>query len=93
MSDTAEQEPAGNIPGKYSYWPATRRLTAWLLASWLVLTFGILFFARELAAVSFFGWSLPFYMAAQGLSLFYVLILSLYSLAMRRIERDGKGTA
>ncbi|MFZ6845854.1 DUF4212 domain-containing protein [Undibacterium sp. RuTC16W] len=69
------------------YWRHTRQLTAILLASWLTLTFGILFFARELVAYTFFGWTLSFYMAAQGLTLFYVLLLAILSIVMRRIER------
>lgn len=70
-----------------AYWRHTRQLTAILLASWLALTFGVLFFARELASYTFFGWPLSFYMAAQGLTLFYVLLLAILSIVMRRIER------
>ncbi len=90
MSEAEQQAPA---PAKFRCWPQTRRLSAWLLASWLALTFGTLFFARELSGLYFSGWSLSFYMAAQGLSLFYVLILAAYSLAMRRIESAGKDAA
>ncbi|WP_394777680.1 DUF4212 domain-containing protein [Undibacterium sp.] len=88
MSDTDQQ---AHVPPGFRHWPQTRRLTVWLLASWFVLTFGMLFFARELSGIYFFGWSLSFYMAAQGLSLFYVLILAIYSLMMRRFEKTAKG--
>ncbi|MCU6434562.1 DUF4212 domain-containing protein [Undibacterium sp. Jales W-56] len=69
------------------YWRHTRQLTVILLASWLLLTFGVLFFARELALYTFFGWPFSFYMAAQGLTLFYVLLLAVLSFVMRRIEQ------
>ncbi|MFZ6646276.1 DUF4212 domain-containing protein [Undibacterium sp. TJN25] len=93
MSDTDQQAPTSataSTTASFRHWPQTRKLSAWLLACWFVLTFGTLFFARELSGIYFFGWSLSFYMAAQGLSLFYVLILAAYSLAMRRVEKAGR---
>ena len=79
-------------PEKFSrpYWRQTRRLTSILLVTWFTLTFGILFFARELTSVQFFGWSFSFYMAAQGLTLIYVVILGIFSLYSHRIERLDK---
>lgn len=72
------------------YWRQTRRLTVALLFLWFILTFGILFFARELTSIQFFGWSFSFYMAAQGLTLIYVVILGIFSLYSHRIERLNK---
>ncbi|MBI3285097.1 MAG: DUF4212 domain-containing protein [Burkholderiales bacterium] len=72
------------------YWRQTKRLSATLLASWFLLNFCILFFARELSNFSFFGWPFSFYMAAQGLTLIYVLILAIYSLCMRKILRANQ---
>ena len=72
------------------YWQQTRRLTVALLFLWFILTFGILFFARELTSIQFFGWSFSFYMAAQGLTLIYVVILGIFSLYSHRIERLNK---
>ena len=69
------------------YWRRTKRLTSILLLCWLGLTFGCLFFARELADITCFGWPLSFYMAAQGLTLSYVLLLAVYSLGMHWITR------
>ncbi|MDO8653289.1 MAG: DUF4212 domain-containing protein [Undibacterium sp.] len=73
-----------------TYWRQTRRLTLFLLFSWFVLSFGILYFARELAAFNFFGWPLSVYMAAQGLTLFYVVILAIFSVRSHGIERVQK---
>jgi putative solute:sodium symporter small subunit len=58
-----------------------------LLAAWAVVSFLVLFFAREMDGFNFFGWPLPLYLAGQGLLLFYVLLLAIYSIAMRSIER------
>jgi putative solute:sodium symporter small subunit len=45
------------------------------------------FFARELAGLSLFGWPLSFYLAAQGAALIYLAILGAYALGMRRFDR------
>lgn len=85
-----EQLPLPNRPHS-SYWRQTKRLTVTLLAVWLVMTFGILFFARELTSIRFFGWTLSFYMAAQGLTIMYVILLGIFSLCSHRIEeRDNR---
>jgi putative solute:sodium symporter small subunit len=70
------------------HWRRTRRTTALLLLVWLASSFCTVFFARELAAWSLFGWPLPFYLAAQGASLLYLAILGVYVLAMRRADRQ-----
>ena len=72
----------------YSYWRQTKRLTSALLFVWCVLTFSVLFFARELASLQFFGWPFSFYMTAQGLTLIYVLILGIFSFYSHRIEES-----
>jgi putative solute:sodium symporter small subunit len=68
------------------HWQRTRRLTALLLALWLVTTFCSVFFARELAGFSVFGWPLSFYLAAQGAALVYLAIIGAYALAMHRFD-------
>ena len=74
------------------YWQQTRRLTTTLLLVWLVLSFGTLYFARELASIHFFGWPFSFYMAAQGLTLLYVVILAIFSVGSHWIERQHKNS-
>ncbi|MEO6920216.1 MAG: DUF4212 domain-containing protein [Collimonas sp.] len=70
-----------------THWRSTRRLTLALLLVWFGLTFGVIFFARELANMTLFGWPLSFYMAAQGLALGYLLIVAVYTWQMRSIDR------
>lgn len=76
------------VIARAAHWRRTRRVTGLLLALWLGTTFFSVFFARELAHLSVFGWPLSFYLAAQGASLTYLAIIGAYALAMRRIDRD-----
>ncbi len=69
------------------HWRATRRLTATLLLAWLVTSFCAVFFARELAGFTIFGWPLSFYLAAQGASLAYLAIIGIYAWRMRRLDQ------
>jgi putative solute:sodium symporter small subunit len=68
------------------YWQKTRIFTLQLLLVWFVLTFGIVFFARELSTLTILGWPFSFYMAAQGLTLFYVALVGAYAWRMRRLD-------
>jgi putative solute:sodium symporter small subunit len=45
------------------------------------------YFARELANITVFGWPLSFYMAAQGASLVCLAIIGVYAWRMRRFDR------
>ena len=73
------------------HWARVRRLTLALLLLWFIVTFGVIFFARELSALSLFGWPLPFYMAAQGSTLIYLLIIGVYALAMKKLDALAVG--
>ncbi len=57
-----------------------------LLAIWLVVTFAAIFYARELAGLTLFGWSVSYYLAAQGALLAYLAIVGVYALKMRALE-------
>jgi putative solute:sodium symporter small subunit len=75
-----------------NFWDKTRRLTMTLLGLWFVVTFGAVFFARELDRVNLFGWPLSFYMAAQGIMLVYLAIVVVYTIRMGRAERQLQQT-
>jgi len=68
------------------YWRKTRALTLVLLGFWMLITFGLAWFARELNEFSLFGFPLGFYMAAQGTLLIYLLLIWYYNWRMRRLE-------
>lgn len=68
------------------YWRRVLRLTGALLLAWSVLTFGGVFFARDLA-FEFFGWPFSFWLAAQGAVIGYVLLVTGYAWALNRLDR------
>jgi putative solute:sodium symporter small subunit len=74
------------LAARSRHWQRTRSLTTVLLIVWLAATFFSVFFARELAGLSLFGWPLSFYLAAQGASLIYLAILAAYAFSMRRLD-------
>jgi putative solute:sodium symporter small subunit len=86
-SDGLEQRRARVHAARAAHWARTRRLTALLLALWLATGFCTVFFARDLAHLSVFGWPLSFYLAAQGASLIYLAIIGGYAWRMRVLDR------
>lgn len=83
---------------KRRYWRKNVQLTSVLTCIWLLVTFGFSYFAGSAAHIVWFGWPLPFYMAAQGVLIIYVLIVWYYAHAMTALdaqyerepcERDG----
>ena len=73
-----------------SRWRRTRWLVTALLAVWLAVTFGVAWFARELA-FEFFGWPFSFWVAAQGALFVYLLIVVVYNRKMDRLDADLDG--
>ena len=69
------------------FWIRTRRLTVALGLLWFVLTFGTIFFARELSRFTLFGWPFSYYMVAQGTTLIYLAIVGVYAWRMRQLDR------
>ena len=78
--------PYRDLRRRSALWRRIRRLTLILLAIWFGVTFAAIFFARELAGLTLFGWSVSFYIAAQGALLVYVAIVGIYALAMEALE-------
>lgn len=69
-----------------AYWRRNLKLTALLMAVWLLVTFAPIFFARQLNEITLFGWPLAFYMGAQGALIVYVLVVWLYARWMNRLD-------
>jgi putative solute:sodium symporter small subunit len=80
---------------QHLYWRNNLRLIGVLAAIWFLVTFGVSYCAGALAPIVFFGWPLPFYVAAQGALIVYVLIVWYYAKAMNDLddefERDIEG--
>ncbi len=75
------------LAARAAHWQRSRRFTLALLLLWFGTTFGTVFFARDLAGVSLFGWPLSFYLAAQGATLVYLAIIGIYAWRMARLDR------
>ncbi len=75
-----------SVEQRIRYWRTTLRLTLGLLVLWFLVTFGVSFFARELD-FTFFGWPFSFWMAAQGSLLIYGIIITVYAVAMGRLDK------
>lgn len=76
--------PAANA----RYWRAVVRLTLVLLAIWAVLGLGCgVLFADWLNGVRLGGFPLGFWFAQQGAIVGFVLLILVYVLAMRRLDR------
>jgi putative solute:sodium symporter small subunit len=85
---SSDSDRARVVAARAAHWTRARRLIALLLALWLATSFCTVFFARDLAHLSVFGWPLSFYLAAQGASLTYLAIIGVYAWRMRILDRD-----
>lgn len=70
------------------YWRRNLKMTAFLLVIWFVVSFVVSFFARDLAALTFLGFPLGFYMGAQGAPLVYLVIIWWYARYMNKLDRQ-----
>lgn len=83
-----EPAPAVVAAAKARHWRAVRRLTLVLLLLWAALGLGCgVWFADELNAFHLGGFPLGFWFAQQGAIVGFVLLILVYALAMRRIDR------
>ena len=71
-----------------AHWRKTLQLTGSLLAVWLLVTFGVGYFARDLR-FQVLGAPFSFWVAAQGGLLVYVAITWVHSRLMRRLDREA----
>jgi putative solute:sodium symporter small subunit len=69
------------------YWQRNLRLIGWLLALWFAVSFGVAFFARELA-FDFFGSPFSFWVASQGALVVYLVIVVVYIWRMERLDGE-----
>ncbi|WP_255429387.1 DUF4212 domain-containing protein [Ramlibacter albus] len=67
--------------------PRVLRLKAVLLAVWALVSFGTLFFARDLQfAVG--AWQFGYWVAAQGALIAFIAIVAIYAWAMARLAPE-----
>jgi len=78
--------PPSDPDGAHSvYWRSTLRVSAALLALWLLVTLVVCLLGPRLAMVVF-GWPLGFWAAAQGALLVFCAIVWVYALVMDRLD-------
>lgn len=75
-------------PRHEEYWRKNLFITAVLLAIWFVATFLEGWYARELNSITFLGFPLGFYMSAQGSLIIYVIIIGVYALYMKKLDKE-----
>ena len=82
MSELTEQQ-------KKDYWSYNLRLTVILLAIWFVVAYLISgLWAAKLNEVSFLGFPLGYYMAAQGSLAIFVIEIAVYARLMNRKDLE-----
>jgi len=69
------------------YWRFNVMLIAMLMTIGFTVSFAVPYFAPALAGVRFAGFSLPFYMGAQGAILVYLVLIAVYIGLMQRADR------
>lgn len=74
------------------HWRRQRTLTVCLLLPWLLVSFVVTYFARELDAV-FMGWPVGFWVAAQGAPLAYLVIVWTYAAVMDWLDARHAASA
>lgn len=70
------------------YWRKNLVVTAILLGIWFIATFVVGWNARELNEITFLGFPLGFYMSAQGSLIIYVVIIGVYALFMKKLDKE-----
>ena len=68
------------------HWRHTRNLMLAHLSVWFVFAFLVHWFASSLYKISFFGWPLNYYMAAQGSLIVFVIQLFLFSRQQHAVD-------
>jgi putative solute:sodium symporter small subunit len=70
------------------YWKKTSGLMWTMLAIWFLASFVIHMFAPTLNTISFIGFPLGFYMAAQGSLIVFVVAIFWYANRQNRIDEE-----
>lgn len=70
-----------------AYWHKNLRTIVLLLTLWFLLSFVLIFFARELS-FSFFGWPFSFWIAGQGAPLVYCVLVLIYARLMDCLDQE-----
>lgn len=70
------------------YWRKNLRITTILMVIWFVVTYVMSYFAPLLNKITFIGFPLGFYMAAQGALIIYVVEIFYYAHYMNKLDKE-----
>ncbi len=70
-----------------THWRRSRRMILGLLLVWVLVSFVVPYFARELDQ-HLLGWPLSFWLVAQGGLLVYLAVVLIYDWRMRRLDAE-----
>lgn len=70
------------------HWGKTKSLMFISLAVWFIFSFAIHYFAADLNSISFIGFPLGFYMAAQGSLIVFVILIFWFARQQNKIDED-----
>lgn len=70
------------------YWRKNLRITAILMVIWFVVTYVMSYYAPQLNKITFVGFPVGFYMAAQGSLIIYVIMIFYYASYMNRLDKQ-----
>ncbi len=79
MTDTSRRE---------EHWRRTKSLMVVTLTIWFIFSFVVHWFASSLNSITFAGWPLGFYMAAQGSEIIFVITLFWFARAQHKIDSE-----
>ena len=79
---------SADISQKEVHWQRTKGLMIVHLIIWFVFSFVVHWFGPELNKMSFIGFPLGFYMAAQGSLIVFVVQLFVFAAQQGRIDRE-----
>jgi putative solute:sodium symporter small subunit len=77
-----------DVAQREAYWSRTRNLMIGHLVIWFIFSYIVHAFAVPLNNISFFGWPLGYYFAAQGSLIVFVVQLFLFNAQQEKINRE-----
>ena len=79
---------SADISQKEVHWQRTKGLMIVHLVIWFIFSFVVTWFAPQLNKITFIGFPLGFYMAAQGSLIVFVVQLFVFASQQAKIDRE-----
>jgi putative solute:sodium symporter small subunit len=79
---------SGNSQSRQGHWTKTRNLTVVIMVLWFFFAFVVHWFADSLNGMSFMGFPLGYYMAAQGSLVAFVVLIFVHNWMQDKIDDE-----